>query len=81
MVPPAQFATVSASFKAFTFDESTGLPAKTPEGEDVSKGQIKKYKKELAKYEKTHNDLVKQSGGNIDAFIADIRAAIAELES
>ena len=43
--------------------------------------QIKKLGKELAKHQKEHDNLQKEAGGDVEAFLAKLQAEVNELEA
>jgi cysteinyl-tRNA synthetase len=78
-VPPAETYTGQKDLYS-AFDE-TGMPTKQADGEELSKAQVKKLKKELGNKTKAYEKLVKEANGDIPAFIAGIEAEIAALRA
>jgi len=61
-----------------TYDEATGKPLTTKDGQELSKSQVKSLAKEAKNQEKARDKLVKQAGGTDDE--AALLAYIGQLE-
>lgn len=64
-----------------SFDETTGQPLTTADGEDLSKSQLKGVAKALKAHEKAHDKLVKQAGGDPSNIAAHIASLEKDLEA
>lgn len=65
-----------AERKFATFDAATGYPATLAGGEAVTDKDIKKLAKDVAKYQKTHEDFVSKGG---ESWLEEQRAVLARL--
>ncbi|KAG5484847.1 hypothetical protein LSCM4_07619 [Leishmania orientalis] len=68
--------------KYIAYDDATGLPTKTADGEEVSEKELKKLSKEQAKYAKTYDEFVSKGGESwLLEQEAELASMAAELEA